>query len=385
MLRGEASDALLFTGSNLINRLGGLLLLPLYWTKLTPDDYGVLATIAVIGAFQALLSSLSLDLAITRFYYEWRDDERRSNLGAIWIWNWILTIAVGAAFLVVLPIVAPVLFPEVTDRSILLLGVVANAVANLFVIPASTIRIKRLPWLYAGYNLLGFVVATGLGLWLVLVEGLGVVGMVISMLGSNLVLALIGLGSMLRFARPGLSSPGLREAFSFSVRAVPATLISTTAQILDRFLLGLFTNLETLGLYSVALRFADIIPALHNSLKMAYGPFMMKNITTGGRAGREIVLDVTPYYMVPYFTLGVGLAVFIGPLLRLIDQPAYLGVEAIVPWLAAVAIIGSFYFYYSNGLFLAKRTGLLGSPPWPISWHWGPWGSSWSAPTRSPA
>ena len=57
VLRGEASDALVFTGSNLINRVGGLLLLPLYWTKLTPTDYGVLAlepskaTPARLGAY----------------------------------------------------------------------------------------------------------------------------------------------------------------------------------------------------------------------------------------------------------------------------------------------------------------------------------------------
>ena len=49
VLKGEARDALVFAGSNMLNRLGALLLLPLYWTRLKPEDFGVLAVIAVIG------------------------------------------------------------------------------------------------------------------------------------------------------------------------------------------------------------------------------------------------------------------------------------------------------------------------------------------------
>ena len=97
ILKGEAKDAIVFTGSSMLYQVGSLVLLPLYWSRLSPSDFGIIAVIAVIGAFQALFSSLSLDLAITRFYYEWPEAVRRRNLGAIWTWNWIITIVVGGA------------------------------------------------------------------------------------------------------------------------------------------------------------------------------------------------------------------------------------------------------------------------------------------------
>ena len=121
-----------------------------------PADFGILAVIAVIGAFQALLSSLSLDLAITRFYYEWPEALRRRNLGAIWTWNWIATLAVGVLFLLAFQVLGPLLFRDVPYDPWLILGIVGNLLANLFIIPASTIRIKRLPWLFGAYNLGGF-------------------------------------------------------------------------------------------------------------------------------------------------------------------------------------------------------------------------------------
>jgi O-antigen/teichoic acid export membrane protein len=361
-LRGEARDVLIFTGSNLVNRLGSLALLPLYWTRLTPADYGVLAVIAIIGAYQTLLGSLSLDLAVTRFYYEWPPEQRRENLGAVWLWSTLATLVGGSLLLVIGPAVVPPVFGAFTDRSWLILGIVGNALAGLFVVPASTVRIVRMPWLFAAYNLASFAISSALGLWLVLVQDLGLTGYLCSVIAGNAVLALVGAAVMLREAKIGLSAPGLAEATRFSLRALPANLINTSASVVDRTLLGALTDLQTLGIYSVAARFAEVIGVLHNSIKMAFGPFLMKNITTGGREGRDLVRAVTPYYLVPYFTLALALSLFVGPLVRWIDQPSYLPVEPLVPWLCAVSILASLYFYYCNGLFFAKRTDLLSVP-----------------------
>ena len=150
LLRAEARDAVVFTSSTLINRVGAFLLLPLFLSRLSPEDFGILAVIAVVGAFQMLIGSLSLDLAVTRLYYEWPEAERRRNLGSIWVWNWIATLASGAMFLAVMPFLAPLLFPDVPYEPWLPLGIISNTLAALLVLPATTIRIRRVPWLFAG-------------------------------------------------------------------------------------------------------------------------------------------------------------------------------------------------------------------------------------------
>jgi len=362
VLKAEAKDAFVFAGSSLLSRVGSLVLLPLYWSRLSPADYGILAVIAVVGAFQALLSSLSLDLAITRFYYEWPESLRRRNLGAIWSWNWIATLVTGGMFLLAFQFLGPLLFPEVPYDPWLMLGIVANMLANLFTIPASSIRIKRLPWLFAIYNVGGFVVSSSLGLWLVLALDQGLRGLFMSMILSNLILAIFGGLVMLRFAQPRLTSPGLGEAFRFALPANPSQLINVAGSVLDRLLLSQFTSLQTLGVYSVALRFVDVLSALHASLKMTFGPFMMKNLSADRQRGADLVVAVTPYYIIPYVAVALALSLFIGPLVRLIGQPEYYEVVDWVPWLAGVNVIAYLYFYYTNGLFLGNRTGLLSVP-----------------------
>jgi O-antigen/teichoic acid export membrane protein len=362
ILRGEARDTVVFTGSNLLNRVGGLLLLPLYWSKLSPEDYGILAVIAVIGAFQALLSSLSLDLAVTRLYYEWPAAERRQNLGAIWVWNWLATLASGALFLLLLKIVGPMLFPEVPYDPWLLLGIIGGTLGNLFVIPASTVRIKRLPWLFAAYNLTGFALSTGLALWFVLVLDQGLRGLLISTILANLLLAAMGGLLMLRFARPALSAPGFRDAIRFALPAMPAGLIGTVGSILDRLVLTQFASLHTLGIYAVSLKFVDVLNGLHSSIKMSYGPFLMQQITEDRKHGREVVAAVTPYYLIPYLVVGLALSLFIGPVVHAIDRPDYFDVVVWVPLLAGEAVFACMNAYYGNGILLGKRTALLSIP-----------------------
>jgi O-antigen/teichoic acid export membrane protein len=362
ILRAEARDAVVFTGSTLISRIGAFLLLLLYLTRLSPEDFGILAVIAVVGAFQILIGTLSLDLAVTRLYYEWPESERRRNLGSIWVWNWIATLGSGALFLVVMPILAPFLFPDVPYEPWLPLGIVGNTLAGLLVLPATTIRIKRLPRLFVAYSVGSMVVTGAFGLWFVLVLDLGLTGYLLSLIVANAALASAGSVLMLRYSRPSLTSPGLRGAFQFALPALPSALISTVGVTLDRVLLAQFATLQTLGIYSVAMKFVELLGALHQSLKMTFVPFTMQHVAGDVERGRRLVGSVIPFYMIPYLAATLGLVLFIGPVVRIIDQPEYFPVVEWVPWLAGAYLIACLFVYFGNGMLLANRTDLLTIP-----------------------
>lgn len=362
ILRAEARDALVFTSSTLINRVGAFLLLPLFLSRLSPEDYGILAVIAVVGAFQLLIGSLSLDLAVTRLYYEWPEAERRRNLGSIWVWNWIATIGSGALFLVVMPFLAPRLFPDLPYEPWLPLGIISNTLAGLLVIPATTIRIRRLPWLFAAYAVGSFVVTGGLGLWFVLGLDLGLGGYLTSLIVANAALASGSILLMVRFARPSIASPGLTGALRLSLPAMPSAAISTVGITLDRMLLAQFATLHTLGIFAVAMKFVELIGALHQSLKMNFVPFTMQHVAANGERGRQLVGSVIPFYLLPYVAVTLGLVLFIGPVVRLLNLPEYFPVVEWVPWLAGAHLIGCLYVYFGNGMLLANRTDLLTIP-----------------------
>jgi O-antigen/teichoic acid export membrane protein len=362
VLKGEAKDALVFSGSNLLNKFGTIFLLPLYWRKLTPSDYGILAIIAMIGLFQTLLGTLSLDLSITRFFYQWNDEERRANLGALWVWSWLGSILTTGISLLAMWKTATWIFPNAPYFPYLFLGIINTGITNLFIIPFTTIRMRRMPWLFAAYNLGNFVISTSLGIWFVLILGKGLYGFLISGILANTAFALFGAAVMLRFSTPRLTSPGLMEAVRFSLPTLPSNLLGTCTASLDRFLLNYFASLETLGIYAVAMRFIEAMNNLHTSLKMAYGPFMMKHLSKDKEKGGETVSQITPYYMLPYFAAALGLSLFVRDFVHIAGKAEYFPVVNWVPWLAGISILNILYFYYTNGLFLANKTAMLSIP-----------------------
>ena len=49
LLKREGKDSFIFTLATFISLLASFLLMPLMWQKLTPQDYGVIAVVEMIG------------------------------------------------------------------------------------------------------------------------------------------------------------------------------------------------------------------------------------------------------------------------------------------------------------------------------------------------
>jgi O-antigen/teichoic acid export membrane protein len=207
-----------------------------------------------------------------------------------------------------------------------------------------------------------FVVTGALGLWFVLVLDFGLSGYISSLIVANAALASAGIVLMLRFSRPSIASLGLRGALRFSLPAMPSAVISTVGLTLDRILLAQFASLHTLGIYAVAMKFVELIGALHQSLKMTFVPFTMQHVALDVERGRRLVGSVIPFYLIPYLATTLGLVLFIGPVVRIIGQPEYLPVVEWVPWLAGAYLIACLFVYFGNGMLLANRTDLLTIP-----------------------
>jgi O-antigen/teichoic acid export membrane protein len=95
---------------------------------------------------------------------------------------------------------------------------------------------------------------------------------------------------------------------------------------------------------------------------MTFVPFTMRHVAVDGERGKQLVASVIPFYLLPYLAATLGLVLFIGPVVRIIDQPEYFPVIEWVPWLAGAYLIACLWVYFGNGILLANRTHLLTIP-----------------------
>jgi len=361
-LKIEVKNTSIYTFSTFLTGIGSFLIVPLFWKKLTPADYGVIAITDIAGSIIVMFVGLSLDTSITRFYYDWEENKRKRQIGSIWMMSWISHIVLGIPLIYIISLASPILFPEVTFYPFIFLGLLSQIFVCLTVVPLATIRIKKLPVIYSIYSLAIFTSRMALNIYLVLIINKGLYGYFIGNIIAGIFNVIVGSLIMLKFATPCFPRMEIKESLKFSLPMIPAKIISTTSVYLDKFILQQFASLEVLGIYAISSKFANLVLLLHSALKLSFVPFMVEAVSKGRNRGACDVARMSLFYLLPILTLGIMMSVYIREFVIFANRLEYFPIVKWVPWLIGPAIISTFYIYFTPGLFLSKKTDKLWIP-----------------------
>ena len=286
LVKSEAKTAAIYVGTSALNQLASFILIPFYWQVLSPADYGVIAITEVIGRFVACFLGLELGMGITRFYYEWPEKERRSRLGAIWMGHWASTVGLGILSFGAIWVVSPVLFPSVAFYPYLFLGLVVTILNSMQEVINHTLRIKKLPMIFAAYNLGGFLVRVFCSIWFVVILDRKLQGYFEGLIVGNALVVMICGGLMLCYARPCFGGPALKEAVRFAMPIIWSNVLNKISSVADRLMLQYFASLEVLGIYAVSVKFAQVLTQFHGAIKNVVCSLFVQNHGRQGERGK---------------------------------------------------------------------------------------------------
>jgi len=359
LLKLESKSASYYILSTSITGIGSFIIVPLFWHKLTPSDFGIVAIIEILSSFLGVFYCLALDQSITRFFYEWKLEERPTRVGNLWIVGWLSSIILQVIFLLIFNFISQYLFPDVKYFPFIFFGIIISGLTSFRLIPFTTLRILNQPRQYTFYEIITFFTNMASLVLFILVLDKKLMGYFYgSMLGGSINF-LIFLSIMLKVSKPTINFKQLREAFSFSLPFIPSNFISNVSMITDRFILQQFADLHVLGIYSIGLKFATIISKLHSALKLSFIPFLHKIVIERGCTGQKIVSEMIGVYVAPLFLLGVAICLFADDFIRFYGNKPYFEVINYIPPLVIIMIITSLYIYYSPGIYLSKKTKYL--------------------------
>jgi O-antigen/teichoic acid export membrane protein len=163
-----------------------------------------------------------------------------------------------------------------------------------------------------------------------------------------------------RFAAcPSLLAEPLRYAYPLLPAGYSVLLINSG----DRYVLRLFTTVETVGLYSLAYKLSQAVSILLTvPLKNAIQPVAMKQEDQPEELKQFLARGATYTYAVALF-LGLGLAVFSPEILRVLapKRPAYWESAPIIPALAMAQALQCLQVFLGMGMVMAKASWLMSS------------------------
>src|SRR5216683_1695637 len=331
-------ESLVYLCGNLVNAALPVALMPILTRYLSPTDYGIVGTSAVLVQFLSVAMSLnSSGLIVTSQFEEKRENQRKlvsTNLLLAFAFATLLGLwALGAGHLVE----RATEFPAAWSPAVVLLALTSVIQATylcLLQARKETTRYVSLQVLSTGLNL-------GLSLTLVAALGMNWQGRILAMLVAGMVIAgicLHGLVSRLKVLGLTFGRDSLKTLLTFGMPLIPHFLGGWVMTMAPRLFLNQLATVADTGLFSVAFSLASPIAMIAGAANQAYMPALFEMLS------RPESLDK--------FRLS-------RMLLPLLVGPRFYASADYVLWLSLAFAVQGVYFIFGNFVVYATRTSLL--------------------------
>jgi len=289
-LRRLATTGAAYTAASIFSKLIAVALLPLYTRYLTTEDYGAAEVMFAAVVSASIVVRLGMIEALLRFYYKDDEDPARvlaSSFAAVF---WLTTAAALLALPFATPISEALLAEPAPDLARIAIG--GLWVATMFEFLLTIFRLEERARAFFLTTTISVLAAIGLTVVLVVGAGEGARGLLLGSYASGavVVLALIFVHHRrlsLRFERPLL-----RRLMRFGLPTMPAELSLYGLNFVDRIIIVRTAGTAAVGLYSLAVKFAQGVNVLVRGFQLAWPP-LAYSIRDDGEARRAYAAVVT--------------------------------------------------------------------------------------------
>lgn len=254
-------------------KLTSVLLIPIYISALTPEQYGAVTLIQICKNLISILAGLGVASAVIRYAVQGVQFSFETVIGT----GFVFILLFGALGCILFLCIVPMLnFLFLKSNAYTLafrvaaVGVPFQLVSNL---TANIWQAKERPVMVSVFNLAITLIRFGMIILFLIVLKVGIEGIffaeLIACLSGTLV-AMIFFGNKLKFFRLDV----LKELLRFGVPMVPHKIAQTVNNVADRFLVQYFLGLSAVGVYSLAYSVSNLVIQACQPLQRAWGPYV---------------------------------------------------------------------------------------------------------------
>jgi O-antigen/teichoic acid export membrane protein len=350
-------SAIYLIGAALIG-LGNFVLVPLYTRYLSAEEFGVYALVEISLFMAVTTTQLGLGTTYVRWYAETEAERRGELLGSCGAAGLVAAVAGGGLLVALAGPSGLRWFAALQQLRWMLLPVVAFR--NLQGLLFCALQAAQRPTAYVTAAVARLVFLSGSGIWFVVLDRRGIVGVLESWLVGDAVCFVVLLG---------FCAPGQRLKVRFSVLrpmlwyGAPLVWSAFMALLLDaagRFFLANDKSLAEVALYVVGIKITNIISMGYlQPFASAWGGMVFP---IAHRPNAPLTYTKMLGYALILLMLLVAVMILFGPfLVVLFAGRAYLGAVRLLPWLLLPVAFRLFEYWSSLPLYLTYKTQWIGA------------------------
>ncbi len=319
--------------ANVLAKVIGVVMLPLYTRYLSTSDYGTIELLANGVILVSILVRFGMIEAFLRFYFADQDPERRDALARRAVSFMLITTTVASVVLLALAAPLSKVVLGHADPGIFRIAVLGLWSFTNLELAYQLLRVDERLKLYATASVCNVLLTVAATVTLVIGLDKGPEGYLLGNYGASTVILVWLWFRMRGRLRPRRANvERFTTLMRFGLPTVPAEASVYLLSLIDRYYLYHARSPSVAGIYSIAIKLAGAVAFIVNAFQYAWPP-LAYSVADDAEAGRLYGLVTTYYLCVCGYVVAV-LALLGRWIVRLLAAPAFFDAYKALPWLA---------------------------------------------------
>lgn len=341
-------------------RIGSFILVPLYTSALTINEYGAYETITVIVHTLQIILNFGLSSALIRFYSSAKDEEEKSLMIRSSIFTIIgLSLLISALMIPAFKPLSKILLKDESYTLSIVLAFAWSIGAALNQQYFSYFRVAQKSLKYSIISILYFLISAFLNIIFVRYLNLNLNGI---FLGNLISVWSLNVFYIYKFFNSNLtvSFKWMKTLLSFGFPLVFSNFGWLIINSSDRYFLAYFHDLAEVGTYALGFKIGLIAQiAIVTPFQLAWGPYMFSMCESLKEDAKTSFSQIFTYLLTGFSFVGMGVYLFSGILVEIFGSGKYPEAVKVVSYVLFAYLFNGIYYWAANFLHLKNKTTLI--------------------------
>ena len=296
-------NAAIYALANILNGAIPFLLLPILTRVFTPEEYGLVTLISAVIAIMGAFTGLSVHGAVSVKYFD-KEINHPKFVGAS------LLVLAGSTLVVLLFLL--VMGDKLSQlihlpKQWLIIAAIASAAQFVINIRLTMWQVQEKAIQYGFFQVMQTFFNLTLSLALVFWMLMGWEGRAWGIVLAILIFASVAIITLHKSKLVDWRGDKkyAKDAMRFGVPLIPHVLGAYMMAMSDRFILSALLDLKSVGLYAVGIQMAMAIGIFADALVKAYGPYLLKSLSSKFLDQKEVIVRNTYFVFVTFLLIAV--------------------------------------------------------------------------------
>ena len=330
----------------------GFFLLPIYTRFLTPNDYGIVSIVTSVTGFLGMFYLLGLNGAISKYYYEYQDDESQFKkfigtiITIILIISLVLTIFLFGThhFLLDKFIKGIDFYPYMA------IGLLTVGFSTIFPIYQGLLQMQHRAEKYAIQQFTTFLVTLILNIVFIVIIKVGAIGPLLSAFIVSLITFTYAVVVFTKFTSWKVDKKIMVKSLKYAMPLVPHTLAGWISNLADRIILNNLKSTSLVGIYNIGYQFGNIINMVAGAVNSAFIPWFF-SIMKDSKNDRNQIYKFGTAFILLYSLGALWLSILSPYILKIMVHKNFFGAVDCIPYIAFAYVFNGVYYFFVSGLF----------------------------------